>query len=253
MSENTSLLTVSGIGKTFGHVVACRDVSFSLDAGEILVVVGDNGAGKSTLIKMLSGVYSTDRGTIALEGREMRFHGPRDAVDAGISTVYQDLALVDTRSVAENLFLGRELTSGPFMRRRRAREEARRIFEQLEVKIPSVRVPVGLLSGGQRQAVAVARTVIHGANVVIMDEPTAALGVTESAKVMRLAVSLRDQNKGVIIISHNLEEVWGIADRFMVMRLGGVAGIRDRASTSVAELVQLIVYGSDAVPTPSGL
>ncbi len=246
MTELNPLLSVDGLGKTFGHVVACRDVGFSLASGEILVVVGDNGAGKSTLIKMLSGVYSTDTGGIALEGQPVRFHGPRDAVEAGIATVYQDLALVDSRSVAENLFLGREPTWGPFMRRGIARERAREIFTQLEVKIPSVRVPVGLLSGGQRQAVAVARTVIHGAKVVIMDEPTAALGVTESAKVMRLAQTLRDQGKGVIIISHNLEEVWDVADRFLVMRLGGVAGIRSRSETSVSELVQLIVYGTDA-------
>jgi ABC-type sugar transport system ATPase subunit len=250
--QTTHLLEAEGLGKTFGHVVACRDVSFALRRGEILVILGDNGAGKSTLIKMLSGMYSRDSGTLRLDGQPVDFNRPRDATTAGISTVYQDLALVDPRDIAENLFLGHEFTWGPFMNRRRARREAERILRELDVKIPSVRVPVGLLSGGQRQAVAVARTLVHGAKVIIMDEPTAALGVSESAKVMRLARDLRDSGKGVIIISHNLEEVWDVADRFLVMRLGGVAGICEQAATSVPELVQLIVYGSETPATGAG-
>lgn len=242
----SELLRVDGLGKVFGHVVACRDVSFTLARGEVMAVLGDNGAGKSTLIKMLSGVYSADSGSIRVHGREVRFGMPRDAVAAGIATVYQDLALVDPRDVAENLFLGHELTVGPFMNRRRARREAERILRELDVKVPSVRVPVGLLSGGQRQAIAVARTLVHGADIVIMDEPTAALGVSESAKVMKLVRDLAATGKGVLVISHNLEEIWDVADRFLVLRLGGVAGIRPRAETSVAELVQLIVYGAEA-------
>jgi ABC-type sugar transport system ATPase subunit len=254
MSATTGeVLRVDGLGKSFGHVVACHDVSFTLRRGEILVVLGDNGAGKSTLIKMLSGMYSCDAGTIELDGDEVRFHRPRDATEAGVATVYQDLALVDPRDVSENLFLGHEYTWGPFMNRRRARREAARILGELDVKLPSVRVPVGLLSGGQRQAVAVARTLVHGAKVIIMDEPTAALGVSESAKVLKLAKDLRDSGKGVIVISHNLEEIWDIADRFLVMRLGRVAGIRERSNTSVPEVVQLIVYGSEAPPEQVGV
>jgi ABC-type sugar transport system ATPase subunit len=243
------LLEAEGLSKAFGHVVACRDVTFALARGEILAIIGDNGAGKSTLIKMLAGTYSSDAGRLRLEGEDVRFNNPRDATAAGISTVYQDLALVDARDVAENVFLGHEFTWGPFMNRARARREAARILRELDVKIPSVRVPVGLLSGGQRQAIAVARTLVHGARVIVMDEPTAALGVSESAKVMRLAKDVREAGKGVIIISHNLEEIWDVADRFLVMRLGRVAGIRARGETTIPELVQLIVYGSE---TPSG-
>jgi ABC-type sugar transport system ATPase subunit len=242
-------LQVDNLSRSFGHVDALIDVSFDLKGGEILAVLGDNGAGKSTLVKILSGLYAADRGTITIDGEARRFGKPADAVTAGIATVYQDLALVDTRDVAANLYLGREFKRGPFVDRRRGLREARRVIDELGIKLPSVRVPIGMLSGGQRQAVAVARTIVHGANIVIMDEPTAALGVTESARVIELACQLRDRGKAVMIVSHNLEQIWKIADRFLVMRLGRLAGIRGREETSVAEIVQLIVYGSDGHTT----
>lgn len=242
----TAALTVRNVSRSFGHVDALIDVSFDLHGGEILAVLGDNGAGKSTLVKILSGLYNADRGEIQIAGEPRKFGKPADAVAAGISTVYQDLALVDTRDVAANLFLGREFRRGPFVDRRKGRREARRVVDELGIKLPSVRVPVGMLSGGQRQAVAVARTTVHGANIVIMDEPTAALGVTESARVIQLARELRDRGTAVMIVSHNLEQIWQIADRLLVMRLGRLAGIRERSATTVEEIVQLIVYGSEA-------
>ena len=231
------------LAKSFGHVQALYDTSFSLEAGEVVGLVGDNGAGKSTLIKVLSGVYARDSGSIIVEGHEQHFRRPADAVDAGISTVYQDLALVDTRDVAANLFLGREFRKGLFVDRKRLRDEATRIIAGMAVKLPSVNVDVGMLSGGQRQAVAIARATLSHAKVIIMDEPTAALGVTESAKVMELARRLADDGAAVLVISHNLREIWEIADRFLVMRLGTLAGTRRRDESSIDEIVKLIVYG----------
>lgn len=238
------LLSVRGVSKSFGHVQALRDVAFDIAPGEVLAVLGDNGAGKSTLIKILSGLYSLDSGEMRLRGRPVRFARPADAKAAGIATVYQDLALVDTRDVAANLFLGREYTRGPFVDRRRNVEESQRVLERLKLgHLPASGVPVGVMSGGQRQAVAVARTVVSGAELIIMDEPTAALGVSESQKVMQLAHDLRDSGCAVIIISHNLQQVWDFADRFLVLHLGGVAGIRRREESTVEDIVQLIVYG----------
>ncbi|HLV99676.1 MAG TPA: ATP-binding cassette domain-containing protein [Ktedonobacterales bacterium] len=238
-------LQAQGLKKAFGHVQALQEVTFDVRAGEILVILGDNGAGKSTLIKTLSGLYKPDAGTITVDNKPQHFTTPGDAMRAGIATVYQDLALVETRDVAANLYLGREFMRGPFVDRQRGRREAEQIMQQLGVKLPSVRVPVSLLSGGQRQAVAVARTLVQGANLIIMDEPTAALGVTESQQVLRLITDLRAVGKAVIVISHNLQQVWDIADRFLVMRLGRVAGVREKNGTTVDELVKLIVYGGE--------
>ncbi|WP_136709007.1 ATP-binding cassette domain-containing protein [Agromyces sp. H66] len=239
------LLSVQGISKSFGHIQALTDVSFDIAPGEVLALLGDNGAGKSTLIKILSGLYANDTGEIRMRGIPQRFHSPADAKAAGIATVYQDLALVDTRDVAANLFLGREYTKGPFIDVKRNVAESRRVLEGLKLgHLPASGVAVGVMSGGQRQAVAVARTVVSGAELIIMDEPTAALGVSESAKVMDLAHELRDSGCAVIIISHNLQQVWDFADRFAVLHLGRLAGIRRRSETTVEEIVQLIVYGA---------
>jgi ABC-type sugar transport system ATPase subunit len=246
------LLRVRNLAKTFGHVRALRGVDFSLHAGELLAIVGDNGAGKSTLIKTLSGVYDHDAGgSISMRGTPVRFGKPADAVRAGIATVYQDLALVDTRDVAANLFLGRELKRGPFVDRKRMRREAEAVLQDFTFRLPSVRVPISYLSGGQRQVVAIARVLLHGAEVIIMDEPTAALGVQESARVIDLIGQLRDQGRAVIVISHNLQQIWPVADRFLVMHLGKVAGIRTKATTSVDEIVRLIVYGDQPAPGSS--
>ncbi|SEG81934.1 monosaccharide ABC transporter ATP-binding protein, CUT2 family [Actinacidiphila yanglinensis] len=255
MTETTTapLLSAQGVGKLFGHVRALRDVSFDLHAGEVLAVLGDNGAGKSTLIKALSGVYDLTEGRLRVRGEDVSFGKPADATARGIATVYQDLALVDTRDVAANLFLGREFRRGPFVDRRRMYREAERILDGFTIKLPSVRVPIYLLSGGQRQAVAIARVLVGGADIVIMDEPTAALGVQESERVLRLVRDLRDAGKAVILISHNLQQVWQTADRIMVMHLGRVAGIRRRADSTVEEIVKLIVYGDpDTERDPDG-
>jgi ABC-type sugar transport system ATPase subunit len=254
MTETTGtppLLRVDRVGKVFGHVRALRGVSFDVHAGEVLAVLGDNGAGKSTLIKILSGVYDLTEGRLSVRGEDVTFGKPADATARGIATVYQDLALVDTRDVAANLFLGREFRRGPFVDRRRIYREAERVLSELTIDLPSVRVPVHQLSGGQRQAVAIARVLIGGADVVIMDEPTAALGVQESERVLRLVRDLRDSGKAVILISHNLQQVWQTADRVMVMHLGRIAGIRRRIESTVEEIVKLIVYGDpDDAPPP---
>ncbi len=244
------ILEARGIGKMFGHVRALHDVSFDVRAGEVLAILGDNGAGKSTLIKILAGVYDPTDGQLLVRGEEKVFAEPRDAGAAGIATVYQDLALVDTRDVAQNLFLGREYRRGPFVDRRRIYREAEKILASLTIRLPSVRVPIYLLSGGQRQAVAIARVLVGGADVVIMDEPTAALGVQESERVLALVRDLRDAGKAVILISHNLQQVWQTADRVMVMHLGKVAGVRRREDSSVEEIVKLIVYGSSTDTPP---
>lgn len=244
-AEATALMSVRKISKSFGHVQALTDVSLDIRAGEVLALLGDNGAGKSTLIKILSGLYSTDTGEIHLNGEALKLNRPADAKAAGIATVYQDLALVDTRDVAANLLLGQEFTKGPFLDRRRNIEESRKVLQRLKLDhLPVSDVPVGVMSGGQRQAVAVARTVVANARVIIMDEPTAALGVSESAKIMNLAGELRDSGAAVVIISHNLQQVWDYADRFAVLHLGKLAGVRERARTTVEDIVQLIVYGA---------
>jgi ABC-type sugar transport system ATPase subunit len=242
-TPDVPVLAAEGIGKVFGHVRALHDVTFDLHAGEVLAVLGDNGAGKSTLINTLSGAYAPTEGRLRVRGREVRFAEPRDAVSAGIATVYQDLALVDTRDVAANLFLGREFHRGPFVDRRRIYREAADLLATLTLKLPSVRVPIYQLSGGQRQAVAIARVLVGDPDIVILDEPTAALGVQESERVLNLVQNLSSMGKAVIIISHNLQQVWQIADRVLVMHLGEVAGLRVRESSTVDEIVKLIVHG----------
>lgn len=243
--ENSAVLQAQSISKSFGHVQALQSVSFDVNPGEILALLGDNGAGKSTLVKVLSGLYAPDTGTLSFRGESVRLSSPRDAAARGIATVYQDLALVDTRDVASNLFLGTEFRWGPFINRRRARKEARVLLDHLGVKIPSVKVPVSMLSGGQRQGVAVARALVQGADIVILDEPTAALGVTQTEQVMQLIRDLKAQGKAVIVISHNLRDIWDVADRFMVLHLGRLAGIRARTESSLDEIVKLIVYGAE--------
>jgi ABC-type sugar transport system ATPase subunit len=249
--SSTPLLEARGISKAFGHVQALRQVSFELRAGEVLALLGDNGAGKSTLIKIISGLYASDEGELSFDGLPVEFAGPKDAVKAGIATVYQDLALVDSRDVAQNLFLGSEFTRGPFVDRKRCRVEAERLLRTIGVDLPSVRIPVSLLSGGQRQAVAVARALVHGAQLVILDEPTAALGVAQTEQVMKLIRDLRDDGKAVIVISHNLRDVWDVADRFIVLHLGRLAGSRTRTETTLEEIVRLIVYGADEPTHPA--
>jgi len=235
-------IELKGICKAFGHVQALQGVDFEVCPGEVIGLVGDNGAGKSTLIKIISGAYRPDAGVIHVDGHPTTFHSPHDAMVAGIATVYQNLALVDQRDVAANIFLGRELVRGVLLDRRRMLAESAHVLEELRSDIPSVETQVGLLSGGQRQAVAIARAVHQGAaRLVIMDEPVAALGIEESRKVLRLIKRLKDQGRAVIVISHNLEHVFSVADRIVVLRRGRLVGVRRKAGTDAADVVRLIV------------
>lgn len=245
-SETAPLFEARALSKAFGHVQALTDVSFDLHAGEVLALLGDSGAGKSTLIKVISGLYAADSGEMLIDGKPTKPRSPKNAAAAGIATVYQDLALVEARDVAANVFLGHEPTRGRFfVDRKRCRAGAQEALTRIGANLPSVRVPVALLSGGQRQAVAIARTLVHGAQIVILDEPTAALGVAQTAQVLSLVRELRAAGKGVIVISHNLRDVWEVADRLMVLRLGHLAGTRRREETTLDEVVRLIVYGAD--------
>jgi D-xylose transport system ATP-binding protein len=252
------LLELRGISKGFGAVQALTDVHFDVFPDEVVALVGDNGAGKSTLIKVISGIHRADGGTIRWQGREVSVHTPNDSAALGIATVYQDLALCDNLDVVANLFLGHELTTrggplGPLGSRgplgvmdevtmeRRAVEVLRR----LSVKIPSVRIPIASLSGGQRQSVAVARSVMGDNKVVLLDEPTAALGVAQTHEVLELIKRLREQGLGVVLISHNLANVFEVADRITVLRLGRWVGTYDAKATSHE---QLVGFMTGAVP-----
>jgi ABC-type sugar transport system ATPase subunit len=245
-ADASPLLEALDIEKRFGHVVALRDARFALRPDEVHAIVGDNGAGKSTLIKVISGVLQPDAGELRLEGRSVTVQSPRDARELGIETVYQDLALAEHLDAAENLFLGREkLRRAPFSwlgfldkkaMRRRTREEMRR----LKIGIQSIEQPVLSLSGGQRQAVAVARAIAWGTRIVIMDEPTAALGVRESAMVLELISEVRSHGLAVVMISHNLPEVFAVADRITVMRLGRTTATLERNETSVEAIVGMM-------------
>jgi len=224
--DETPLLEARGIQKRFGQVVALRDANFALGSNEVHAIVGDNGAGKSTLIKIISGVHHADEGEIRVNGEPVTIANPREARQLGIETVYQDLALAEHLDAAANLFLGREAYLPPplgwlgFLDRKAMRKRAREEMHRLKIGIQSVDQPVANLSGGQRQAVAVARAIAWGTQIVIMDEPTAALGVRESGMVLELIGQVRSQGLAVIMISHNLPEVFAVADRITVLRLG---------------------------------
>ena len=239
--DRKPLLQLRGISKRFGAVQALSEVDFEVYAGEVLALVGDNGAGKSTLIKTIAGINIPDSGEIWFDGRHVAVHGPREPTALGIATVYQDLALCDNLDVVANLYLGREevaqrlLLSEEHMERR-----AREVLKTLDVKIPNPRNPVAALSGGQRQSVAVARSVMWSAKVVMLDEPTAALGVQQTKQVLELILRLRNQGLGVIVISHNLANVFEVADRIVVLRLGRRVGTFDRKVSSEETIVAAI-------------
>ena len=235
------LLGLRSVSKSYGHVQALIDVDFDLAAGEIVALVGDNGAGKSTIVKILSGVINPDKGDILVRGRETVFHSPHDAYAGGTFTVFQDLALVEALDVGRNVFLGREPSRLGLVRRRQMDREALGVFTTFGIKVPSMSRTVALLSGGQRQGVAIARAILRGAAAVIMDEPTAALGVRETTHVLGIMRQLRDQGRGVLVVSHNLDLVFDVADRIHVLRLGRTAGIRETSNTTHAEIVHLIM------------
>jgi ABC-type sugar transport system ATPase subunit len=242
VAAGTCVLRGTALTKTFGHVEALLGVDIEVNAGEVLALVGDNGAGKSTLIKILSGVHLPDSGTIEVLGRPAHFPNPQAAREQRIATVFQDLALVDFRDVAANVFLGREPTRFKFLVDRRQMEvQSRAALDALRVNVPSLAEEVGNLSGGQRQGIAIARAISQRGLVVIMDEPTAALGVQESQQVLEVIAQLRDNGLGVLVVSHNLLHVFTVADRIMVLRHGRSVGVRRRAEVTPEEIVALIV------------
>jgi simple sugar transport system ATP-binding protein len=241
-----TLLSAVELSKHFGGLVAVDHVSLDVQPGEVVGILGDNGAGKSTLIKMISGVFQPDSGRLLLNGREVSFSSPQGARDAGIETIYQDLALCENLDASANIFLGREPVRNILgvlraVDRGRMLRESRRILDQLDIRIPRLARPIREMSGGQRQAVAIARAVYWNAQLMIMDEPTAALGVPEQRKVLALVRTLREHAVGVIIISHNLQDVLDVADRVVVMRRGRVVGERRVEDTNTAELLGLMI------------
>ena len=232
MSTPRPILEARGIVKRYGHVVALNEADLELYPGEILAIIGDNGAGKSTLIKALSGALQPDEGEILLDGERAHFHSPRDARRAGIETVYQDLAVAPSLDIAANIFLGRELRRrGPqggllrMLNKGAMRREAKRHFSELQIGVQSMGQAVENLSGGQRQGVAVARAAAWAQRLVIMDEPTAALGVKETGQVLDLIRRVRDRGLPVILISHDMPNVFALADRIQIMRLGRQAAV----------------------------
>ena len=240
------ILSAVELYKHFGGLVAVDHVSLEVRAGEVVGLLGDNGAGKSTLIKMIAGVYEPDGGRLLLNGRDASFSSPQEARDAGIETIYQDLALCENLDAGANIFLGREpvrpmLVVLRAVDRQRMLVESRRILDQLDIRIPGLARPIRQMSGGQRQAVAIARAVYWNAQLMIMDEPTAALGVPEQRKVLALVRTLRERGVGVIIISHNLQDVLDVADRVVVMRRGRAVGERQVADTNTSDLLALMI------------
>lgn len=248
----TTLLEVKDVRKRYGGVAALRGVDLSVAAGEVIGLMGDNGAGKTTLMKVLCGAVRPDSGTLSMQGEPITLRSPRDATAHGIAVVYQDLALVDQRDVATNVFLGREPRRGFVVDRRRMRQEARQVLNDLGIRISSVRLPVGGLSGGQRQCIAIARAVHQGGKVVLLDEPTAALGPEQQANVLRLIRNLKDRGTSVVVVSHNVDHVLAVADRVVVMRAGEIQGVRDVHNTTAADVVGLILGDAAADAIASG-
>jgi D-xylose transport system ATP-binding protein len=240
------VLDCTGISKSFGAVQALYRVDFEVRRGEVMALVGDNGAGKSTLIKGIAGIYPFDEGEVRFEGQHVRIHGPRDAARLGIEVVYQDLALADNLDVVGNMFLGRERTrSGVVMDEPAMERAATETLRTLSVTtLRSVRQRVIGLSGGQRQAVAVAKSVMWNSKLVILDEPTAALGVAQTRQVLDLVRRLAEQDLGVVIISHNLHDVFECADRITVLRLGQKVALYERTDTTQQEVVHAITAGA---------
>lgn len=245
--EGTSVLSLAGITKRFGAVQALTDVSLDVRAGEVVALVGDNGAGKSTLVKIISGVYQPDEGSMTFSGRQIVVGGPSEAQRLGIATVFQDLALCDNLDVVANLFLGQERNRVSVLNEVEMEKEAWRLLRTLSAKIPSVRIPIASLSGGQRQTVAIARSLVGAPKVVMLDEPTAALGVAQTAEVLNLIERLREQGLGVVLVSHNMADVQAVADRIVVLRLGRNAAEFRVEEATTEELVAAITGASDNV------
>jgi D-xylose transport system ATP-binding protein len=241
-------LELRGVSKNFGSVEALREADFEVRDGEVMALVGDNGAGKSTLIKCVAGIYSIDGGQIFFDGEPVTIHGPKDAARLGIEVVYQDLALCDNLDVVQNMYLGRE--ERDWLHRLKEAPMELRTSETLRslsvTTIRSVRQPVATLSGGQRQSVAVARAVLWNNRVVFLDEPTAALGVAQTRQVLDLVMRLAEQGLAVVFVSHNLTDVFEVADRITVLRLGRNVGVYEKDATTEQEIVEAITVGTPA-------
>lgn len=236
------ILALNDIHKAFGGIVAINNFSLELRAGEIVALVGDNGAGKSTLIKIVSGVHKPTTGSIKLDGKDVSFSDASSAREAGIEVVYQDLALADQQPVYMNMFLGREITKGPLglLDKRKMMEETQSLVDELDVRIPSARATIRDLSGGQRQGIAIARATHWASKLILLDEPTAALGVAETARVEELILSLRERNIAILIVSHSLDQVFRLANRICVLRRGQQIGVRRTAETNKNEIIAMI-------------
>jgi D-xylose transport system ATP-binding protein len=256
--SDAPLLQIRNLSKSFGSVQALADVDFQVVPGEVMALVGDNGAGKSTLIKCIAGTHAVDSGQIFFEGEEVHIHGPKDAARLGIEVVYQDLALCDNLDVVQNMFLGRETNRFQILNEAAMEHQTAETLKSLAVTtIKSVRQPVATLSGGQRQSVAVAKAVQWNSKLVILDEPTAALGVAQTEQVLALVRRLGEQGLGVVLISHNLHDIFETADRITVLRLGRDIGVFDRRATTQQAVVEAITAGIPTkiagVASPAGL
>ena len=238
------ILQMRGINKSFGAVDVLHDVDFTVTAGEVVALVGDNGAGKSTLVKCIGGTYGIDSGSCSFDGQEVVVHSPRDAAALGIEIVYQDLALCDNLDIVQNMFLGRERKSRATLDEISMEKAAQETLRSLSVRtVKSVRQRVASLSGGQRQTVAIAKAVLWNSKVVLLDEPTAALGVAQTAQVLDLVRRLADKGLGVVLISHNMNDVLQVADSIAVLYLGRMAAHVRRSDVDQTQLVELITTG----------
>jgi ABC-type sugar transport system ATPase subunit len=244
MEVKQPILETRGLSKRFGFVEAVKNVNWQVFPGQVTALVGDNGAGKSTLIKLICGAYLLDAGEIWVHGKRAHISGPVDAFKLGIAPVYQSLELVENRNVMLNMYLGNELTRGPlnvFLDKKRMYDESLRVLGEIHARIPDVREPVAKLSGGQRQVVAVGRALVRGGEIIILDEPTAALGVEQTQEVLRLIETLRSNGKTVILISHNLSQVMEISDWISVMFHGEMVGSRRKDQVSRSDVVSMIM------------
>ncbi|MCP4165249.1 MAG: sugar ABC transporter ATP-binding protein [Chloroflexi bacterium] len=244
MESTAPILVTKGLCKRFGSVEAVRNVDWQIYPGKVMALVGDNGAGKSTLIKLITGAYMPDAGEILIRGENARIKSPTDSLRLGIAPVYQDLALVESRDVMMNMFLGTERTHGPFnmfLNKKGMRTRAHEVLSEIHSRIADPNVPVSQLSGGQRQVVAVGRALVRGGDIIILDEPTAALGVEQTQEVLQLIETLRSNGKTVIFISHNLSQVMDLADWISVMFHGEMIATRPRSELTRSEVVSLIM------------
>ncbi|MCD2188984.1 ATP-binding cassette domain-containing protein [Actinomycetospora soli] len=249
LTAGTPLVQMAGVGKTYGAIRALEGVDLTVRAGEVTCVLGDNGAGKSTLIKIMSGLHPHSEGTVTVDGDEVRFGSPRESLDRGIATVYQDLAVVSLMEVWRNFFLGSELRKGNFplapLDIPKMREIADTELKKMGIHVKDINQPIGTLSGGQRQCVAIARAVYFGARVLILDEPTAALGVKQSGVVLKYTAAARDAGLGVVFITHNPHHAYMVGDHFIILKLGKRVLDRKRSEVSLEELTAEMAGGQE--------